>query len=154
MSYYSSKGDNVKTDSKYFFGVVRSSQWAILKPGDRSYWCIYQTYSPATGDWLVLYRVGRGVNQIYKTIDNPSQDSEINCEMRGMATIPIELVLNLENPITAKELKADPVIGKSGPVGRNFQGTCFSITLKIWDSLLNLISLKNPRIASQVERIR
>ena len=143
---------------KVFVGVSRNLSLQNNKPGDKGYWCVFKSTQRAEpGDFLLLYfPVGvsatrSGINQIYRITSNPQNGVNFDCDGRGMAHVSTELIVNLKNRITMKDLKGNSVIRNWGAIGRNMQSATFNVPEGIWIALKDLIISKNPEIQFALE---
>lgn len=135
---------------KAFLGVSKKRSLLNLQKGDSSFWCTYPSYDPEIGDVLLLYLSGttkRGVHQIYKIRKVDAVPDELHCVARQMKTVQTTLISNLDNYVSTKQLKTDPVLSMMGAVGRNFQSTIFKVRPEEWAALAKLISEMNPGMA-------
>jgi hypothetical protein len=126
----------------YFLGVIKNKP--ELKPGEKSYWCVYKNSNSEIGDILFMYETGVGIVQIYKIISEPSITGEFKCELRRMLTVDTELTTDLPNPVSIATMKKDQYFGDAGPVRRNFQAALFNLNEESGDALLRLIKNENP----------
>jgi hypothetical protein len=138
---------------KAFLGVSRKSARLKLKPGSRSFWCVSRSSDAGLGDLIALYKTGLGVCQIYEIISAPETLVEWECDERSMMSVATELLVNVERPVSARDMKANPLLRSSGAVGRNFQMTTFFLRHEEWQELLNLISAKNPEMSGRWEEL-
>jgi predicted RNA-binding protein with PUA-like domain len=141
-------------DYHAFLGVSRSTSWLELEPGDEAYWCLFSSYEAEAGDVLVLYYTRLGIAQIWRIVAPRAAEPEWRCSERGMVTVPTELLLSLEEPITAREMKADPVLQDAGFVNRNFQATAFRIRADQWHAMIQLMCEENPELADDLDTLR
>lgn len=139
---------------KTFLGVTSRAKWLNLAVDSASYWCVFRSQKVKSGDLLALYKTQYGVTQIYEITAASAETGQFDCNMRGMVTVPIRLVLNMEHPVSAKHMKSNPVLCKSGPVGRNFQATCFTLSYEEWQALICLLSVQNPDMKRQLEELK
>jgi len=127
-----------------FIGVSRKKSSLSLEEGSKSFWCIRPSYAAEVGDILLLYFTGIGIAQIYRIVvsNDPRQEGE--CSVRGLQTIRTVLTAHIPNPITARQMKADPGTKGMSAAYRNFQGTIFATKPEEWSALLRLIQDDNP----------
>lgn len=127
-----------------FLGVTNSNKWESLERGSKTYWCVFKKFGTQPNDLIALHKTKLGIIQIYRVTDVQLDNSEFECELRNMLTVATELVLTLENPIVVKDLRANPILQKSGPVERNFQATIFILSSIEWNEFIRIASQKNP----------
>lgn len=139
--------------SKVFLGVSRNLRLRDFVPGDKSYWCVFKGAQQAVPqDMILLYfpvvvsGSKSGISQIYRVTSFPESGVSMDCDTRGMAHVEIELIVNIANRVTMKDLKAHPILKEWGAVGRNMQGTTFRVPDNIWPPLKGLILAKNPHL--------
>lgn len=134
-----------------FLGVSRNLGFQALEPGSLNFWCVSgTTRSAVAGDTLLLYfprsvsEPRQGIRQIYEITSAPKAVVGSPCSSRGMLHVDTQLIANLAIPLTAKDLKAHPIVSRWGAVSRNFQGVTFAIDRSIWMSLRSMVIEKNP----------
>jgi hypothetical protein len=132
---------------KVFLGVTSQKEILNIKVGEKSFWCVNGNHNAQEKDLLLMYKSVYGIAQIYEiTSKSFTEGGHFMCSMRDMLTINTVLLENLPNPITATDLKADPILSKWSPVRRNFQQTTFTLTEDEWEALKKILITKNPSI--------
>ncbi len=134
-----------------FLGVSRTLRFLQMKPGEANFWCVAgQSRLARPGDLLLLYfpvansRVINGIGQIYRITSEPRQMHRSPCASRGMAHVDTTLLGNLENPVTAKDMKGSEVVRTWGALSRSFQGVTFVVSPHIWSVLRATIVAHDP----------
>jgi len=84
---------------KTFLGVTSNKTILKHKIGTKSFWCVYPSYEASIDDLLVMHKTVYGIAQIYKIISEPYHNGQPPCNLRGMPTVNIVLLANLEQPI-------------------------------------------------------
>lgn len=138
--------------AKAALGVTRKSRWHTLEEGASSFWCVYYSYGLEPGDFIALYRPGFGIIQLHEIVVGEI-DPEIDCNIRGMLTVPTVLRISVENPVTYHQFKENWILRRSGPLGRNFQATCFRLKEREWSEILKLLRDNNPDREDDLKRI-
>lgn len=138
-----------------FVGISRNREFRKREPGSQNFWCVAgQSLKAQPGDLLLLYLPVsasprfQGIGQIYRITSEPRRLNRSQCAIRGMAHIDTELLLTLERPVTAKEMKIHPVVRRWNALSRNFQGVTFAIPDYIWKELRLMILERNPQAAT------
>ena len=96
-----------------------------------------------------MYYTAFGIAQIYKfdkVIPLGAANEEFSCQMRRMRTAHTTLLASFENPLTAKQMKKDPILINMNAVRRSFQATSFSIDRESFDRIIALIRKNNPNL--------
>lgn len=137
-----------------WLGVVTNMK-LVNSIQDKSWWCMPPEAIP--GDIIYLYcpastsRKHHGVFAKAVVGSAPSDNEPMNAHCRAhsnqiygiMLYVEIEVVEKYGGRVSAKEIKADAVLGRSILVRRNFQGTSFLLSLKESDRLKILIDRKS-----------
>lgn len=134
----------------YWFGVAGSDN---LRNCDitKSWWCV--PCNAAEGDLLLLYcprsvsSARQGIFAEARVLFPPHEKRKENSYCTGygfgaktrLAYAEIEIITRFVPTLTAKHMKADPFLGRTNLVRRNFQGTTFPIELKTYQRMKLLL---------------
>lgn len=124
-------------------GVSKNRSRQPLKPGEESFWCVYNNKLCSIGDYIFLYYTLVGIEQVYIITATSDIPDELGCEFRSMKTVRMKLLKKLDTPITLKQIKSHPVLKNMAAVGRNFQLTTFSIRPTEIEVLLELFNIQH-----------
>lgn len=146
----------------YWIGVAgKPSSVARLDAESETWWCVPR--EAKSGDVLAMYctaSVGEGRQGIFAQYTilafDPMKDSECKAygsyagfQMEGKNTRPCYATMRqtalYANPLSAAEMRRDPVLRGAGFVRRNFQGTFFVAKEAQFLRLTELLELKNRK---------
>ena len=127
----------------YFLGVAGSKE---LSRSDitEAFWCVP---SIATIDDIILLYCPRSVDDKRQGVfaearisRAPSANDQNNsrCSGYGLLYVPIEVQRRFLSPVTAKDMKSDPVLKTASFIRRNFQGTSFQLQEASYKRILAL----------------
>lgn len=134
-----------------YLGVSRNLAFLKLKPGEPNFWCVGGASRDAkSGDLILLYfpvavsRTTNGIGQLYKITSAPVVVERSPCASRGMAHVDTELLWNLQTLVTAKDMKAHPIMRDWPPLARSLQGVTFAVSDRFWPHLRSMIVERDP----------
>jgi hypothetical protein len=87
---------------------------------------------------VVFYQKLTGVVRVERVTSQPIF-RERRCSETNLMTVTTQFLCNLKTPITAKNLKNDPILRMLPALRRNFQGTCFQVPEEQWKRLRRVI---------------
>lgn len=140
----------------YWFGVVCGED---LRQSEitKSWWCL--PYNATEDDAILLYcprsvsTRKQGIFAEARVLVTPHEKREENSYCTGygflgsprLAYAEIEITERFAPNLTAKHMKADPIIRQADLVRRNFQGTTFAIEFEVYQRMKSLlIQLAKP----------
>lgn len=134
-----------------WIGVVGSPNGLNRMLQDESpWWCLPRTAIP--GSIVAMYATltasstRQGIFGIFRLIDFDSErDAECKIYGKGITYFArLEVIVRLEQSVSLKTLRADPVLGLAPCVRQNFQGTIFKLHPS---QLRQLMKLTQARIS-------
>jgi predicted RNA-binding protein with PUA-like domain len=139
---------------QYWLGVI--AKLSIVDDFENNlWWCLPSRASQ--GDIIVMYcpralsRVKQGVFAECKLKTKPDLNNEQSFRCSGfgrtsgkgmLSYTELNFLRRFDNPLTAKEMKRDPLLKDLGCVRRSFQGTTFPISEEAYK---RIVSLTEPK---------
>ena len=144
---------------QYWLWVTRPEYYLVageedpgLKPGNQGEW----TCHPDTkgGDLVLLYRTSpkKDIAYLFEVTDDADRITWDN-EWKGELGCPFVSRLQLANPLTLPEMRADPILAAEFSAMRSrFQRRAYRIEPSLWRHLLELIRISNPVAGPEINR--
>lgn len=137
------------TKSAWWFLVARETlHLRGACAGAVSWWCVTRGATP--GDRCFLYKSLTGVVLYFEVVRITKPEGL--CDAFAMATAEIKVLRAFEPPITAKDLKSSPSVGKQGFIRRNFQGKAFTLDKQTSEAILEISTRNSDRRHGPVGR--
>lgn len=136
--------------ANYFLGVARGIALANADTTD-GHWCV--PTDAATGDVIVLYcprsvsasRQGVFAEAVISAPPDMARKENSLCSGYGLLYVPIKIQRRFPFPVTANDMKRDPLLSKSPFVRRNFQGTTFPLEEKLYKRISKIADAKTEQ---------